>query len=163
MKARPVALLLAAAAAVVYFGLALPTRRAAADLGDEYRRARERRREASRRLSRAEREGPRRLVGRTHEPASQPAPDVLMALRHSVLKSVQASRVSNVRLSVNPGRGPVAATVHLSAEGRFEDVVSLSGAVAPAGSGIVLTRVRISPAGDAILLDLDALSLGEEP
>jgi hypothetical protein len=160
---RPLALLLAAAAAGVYFGWALPARRAAADLGDEYRRVRERRRETAQRLSRTEREGLARLVRRTSASASQPNTDALMTLRRSVLQSIQASRVSNVHLSVSPGRGPVAATVHLSAEGRFEDVVGLSGAVAPAGSGIVLARVRISPAAGAILLDLDALSLGEGP
>jgi hypothetical protein len=163
MRARPAALLLAATAAVVYFGLALPARRAAADLGDEYRRIRERRREAAQRLSRTEREGLGRLVRRTQASTREPPTDALMSLRRSVLKSIQASGVSNVRLSVNPGRGPVAGTVHLSAEGRFDEVVSLSGAVAPPGSGIVLARVRISPAADTIALDLDALSLGEGP
>jgi hypothetical protein len=163
MTTRPLALLIAALAAVVYFGFALPARRAAADLGDEYRRARERRREAAQRLSRTGREDLSRLARRTPVSAGEPGTEALIALRRSVLESIKASRVSTVHLSVGPGRSPVVATVHLTAQGRFEDVVSLSAAVAPAGSGIVLGRVRFSPSADAILLDLDALSLGGRP
>ena len=160
MTPRPVAFLLLTAAAAAYIGLALPARRAAADLGDDYRRARVRRRDAALRLSRIERQETARAPRRS---GSQFSSEALVALRRSVLESVKASGVSKVRLSFSPGRTPVAASVHLSGEGRFEDVVKLSAGLAPPGSGIVLDRVRFAPGSDTILLELDALSLEGSP
>ena len=162
MTARPVALLLVVAAVAAYAGLALPARRAAADLGDEYRRARERRRESSQRLSRTEHQLAAR--GRTTgKSAGQPSGEPLVSLRRAVLEAVKGSGVSNVRLSLSPGRAPVAASVHLSGEGRFEDVVRFTATVAPPGGTIVLDRVRLAPGPDMISLELDALSLEANP
>jgi hypothetical protein len=161
VTARPVALVLLAAALATYAGLALPTRRAAADLGDEYRRARERRRDASQRLSRMERRQATRANSTGVPGGSSGEP--LVALRREILEAVKGSRVSNVRLSLNPGHAPVAASVHLSGEGRFEDVVRFTGTVAPPGGSIVLDRVRFAPGLDTISLELDAMSLEANP
>jgi hypothetical protein len=162
VTARPVALLLVAAAVAAYAGLALPARRAAADLGDEYRRVRERRRDASQRLSRTEHQlAARRSM--TGGSAGQPPGEPLVSLRRAVLEAVKGSGVSNVRLSLSPGRAPVAASVHLSGEGRFEDVVRFTATVAPPGGTIVLDRVRFAPGPDTISLELDALSLEANP
>ena len=161
MTARAVALLLLAAALAAYGGVALPARRAAAALGDDYRRARDRRREATLRLSALQREQAARQVAARSSAGSGGEP--LVALRRAVLESVKGSGVSNVRLSLNPGRPPVAASVHVSGEGRFEDVVRFTAAVAPPGGGVVLDRVRFTPGPEAILLELDALSFEARP
>lgn len=161
MSARPLAFLLLTAAAAGYAGLALPAQRAAADLGDDYRRARERRRDATQRLSRIERQ-PAAQGGARRGPEG-PSSEPLVSLRRSVLESVDGSGVSNVRLSLSPGRAPVAASVHLSGEGRFEDVVRFTAAVAPPGGRVVLERVRLAPGPDTIFLELDALSLEGNP
>lgn len=162
MTARPAAFLLLTAAVAAYAGLALPARRAAADLGDDYRRARERRRDATQRLSRIERR-PTARGSALRAPDGQPSSEPLVSLRRAVLESVQGSGVSNVRLSLSPGRAPVAASIHLSGEGRFEDVVKFAAAVAPPGGNIVLDRVRFAPGPDTIFLELDALSLEANP
>jgi len=161
---RVVALVLLVLAAGAYVGVALPTRRAAADLGDDYRRARERRREAAQRLSRIDRRGISRARAALPRPVTGEGPSAaLVALRLSVLESVRESGVSRVSLAVSPGRPPVAASVHLSASGRFDDLVQLSAAVARPGSGIVLDRVRLVPGSDSISLELDALRLEGNP
>jgi len=153
------------AALLVYVGLALPARRAAANAGDEYRKARSERREVLQRLSRMQRvravraQAAAALVG-----GGAPASDgSLLEFRRSVLSSLEGHDVSILRLVVTPGRPPVTARVSLSADGRFVDVVRLTGGLVAPGSGLVLDKVRIGPATAGAALQLEALSLGRLP
>ena len=164
MNARRLAAALLAVAAIVYGGLALPARRSAVAAGDEYRRARDRRREALARLDQLQRrEATRQRAAAALAVGSEsPPPDpggMLVAVRRSVLASLAGSGTSNVRLVVQPGRPPVAATFQLAAEGPFADAVRLAGHVARPGMGIALQTVRFSPRPTGVLLELDGLRL----
>jgi hypothetical protein len=165
MNARRLAAALLVVAAIVYGGLGLPARRSAAAAGDEYHRVRDRRREALARLDKLERrEDARRraaaaLAGARAAPSPGPG-GLLVALRRSVLASLAGSGTSNVRLVVQEGHAPVAATLQLAAEGTFADAVRLAGHVARPGMGIVLQTVRFSPRPTGVLLELNGLSLG---
>lgn len=165
MSARLLGLALLLGGLLVYVGLALPARRASANAGDDYRKARGQRRDALQRLSRMERVRTARaqaaaaLVGK----GASGSDASLLEFRRSVLSSVEGHGVSNVRLRVTPGRPPVAARVSLSADGSFADVVGLAGGLVSPGSGLVLDQVRIRPAAAGVALDLEALSLGREP
>jgi hypothetical protein len=149
---------------LVYVGFALPARRAAADAGDEYRKAREQRREALQRLSRTQRLRTARVQAAAALAGKGAAsPDAsLLEFRRSVLSSLEGHGVSNVRLRVTPGRAPVAARVSLSADGPFADVVGLTGGLVRPGSGLVLDQVHIRPTTAGATLDLEALSLGRQ-
>jgi hypothetical protein len=164
MNARRLAAALFVIAAIVYGGLALPARRSAVAAGDEYRRARDRRREALTRLNQLERrEAARRraaaaFAGNSASPAPGPG-GLLVAVRRSVLASVEGSGTSNVHLVVGQGRPPVAATLQLAAEGPFAEAVRLAGHVARPGMGIALQTVRFSPGATGVLLELNGLRL----
>ena len=162
MTARRGAVILLMVAAAIYAGLALPARRAAAEAGDEYRRARERRREAFGRLARIERlEAARQRAAAsvTASPAATQAGSAPVALRRSVLASLEGSGASNVRLAVHAGRRPVAATFQLSARGPFLEAVRLAGHVARPGTGIVLQSVRFTPNAADVSFELNGVTV----
>ena len=164
MNARRLAAALIIVAAVVYVGFALPARLAAVAAGDEYHRARDRRREALARLDQLERRqaARRRAAAALAGASASPSPGAsgsLVALRRSVLASLAGSGTSNVRLVVQAGRPPVAATLQLSAEAPFADAVRLAGHVARPGMGIALQTVRFTPRTTGVLLEMDCLSL----
>ena len=81
-------------------------------------------------------------------------------MRRSVVQTLQSAGVSGVRLSVTPGRPPYAARVRLSASGPFPEVMALAGRIARPETGVVLERVRLSPRGGGVALDLDGVTLG---
>ena len=58
------------------------------------------------------------------------------------------------------GRAPYAVRVHLAAEGPFSEVVGLTGLLARPERGLVLERVHLSPRGERVSLDLEAVTLG---
>ena len=68
-----------------------------------------------------------------------------------------------MRLGVRPGRPPASASVALSAEGSFADVMSLTGELSRAGRGLVLDRVRLNARSSRVGLDVEALGLGSIP
>jgi hypothetical protein len=163
MSARRLGLGLLLAGLLVYVGVARPAWRAAADTGDEYRKAREQRREALQRLSKAERvRGARARAAGAVAAGSSPGAG-LLELRRSVLSSLEGHAVSNVRLRVTAGRAPVVARVSLSGEGGFAEVVGLAGGLVRPGSGLVLDQVRIRPAPVGATLEMEALSLEGQP
>jgi hypothetical protein len=168
VKQRRIAILLLVIAGAIYAGFALPARKAATDAGEEYRRARDRRREALARLVQLERQDAARqravaaMASMAAAAAERPG-SALIALRRSVLASIEGSGASNVRLAVQPGRPPVAATVQLSAEGSFADAVQLAGKVARPEMGIVLQSVRLTPYASGVRLELEGVSLGALP
>jgi hypothetical protein len=159
MRRRSIGALLAVVAAVAYLGFVLPARRAAADAGDEDRRARERKREALARLARVERVRASRQKAASTLGAA-PGGVSLVELRKSVLASLAQHSLSDVHLRVIEGRAPVLARVSVSAEGSFIDVVSMTGGLVRAGGGLVLDRVRVHPRGQGVVVELEALRLG---
>lgn len=162
MTARILAGLLLVGALLIYMGAALPMRRAAAATGDDYRRARDARRTSVTRLAEAERReaAHRAALLLVAPPEAGSEKEVLGALRRSVIASLDEARVSKVHLSISPGRAPVRASLQLSAEGEFQDVVRLSGRIARPGSGLTLDRVRLDPTANGVALQLEGLSLG---
>jgi hypothetical protein len=165
MTARILAAFLLVAALLVYVVVALPMRRAADASGDEYRRARDARRASVARLAQAERREAARKAALVlvTPPQAGGEKEAMGALRRSVIASLGEARVSNVRLNITPGRPPVRATLQISAEGDFQEVVRLSGRIVRPGSGLTLDRVRLDPTATGVTLQLEGLSLGATP
>jgi hypothetical protein len=151
VKPRLPALALLALAATLHVGLTLPLQREAGQALAEYRRLREERKDARARLAGPGRGGARRA------PATGTPADPLAALRRSALACLAGARVVGVRLEVRPAAAPAAATLRLSAEGDYAELVRLAGRLA--ASGVVLGQVRFAPAASGLLLDLEATSL----
>ncbi|HEY2941536.1 MAG TPA: hypothetical protein VGN09_03790 [Vicinamibacteria bacterium] len=163
-KARVAGLVLLLLAVVVYVAGALRLESQAAAASDEYRQARDRRRDARSRLAELERREAARTRAVAVLAAARKAPaGGLRDVRRSVVDLVTRSRVSAVRLGVRPGRAPASAAVALSAEGSFTDVMRLTGELARAGSGLVLDRVRLDSRASRVGLDLEASGLGSVP
>jgi hypothetical protein len=164
MTLRSASALVLLAAGLLYVGVALPLQRRSATTAEEYRRLREDRRAASEKLSLLE----RRERARSRAVGARPlragaTTDATSLLRLSVVDALRGAPVSNVRLSVRPGRAPVGATVSLTVEGAFHEVLRLSSRLAgPAGS-TVLSRIRMTPLPTGVAMDLEGLSLRGRP
>ena len=160
MTRRGLGLALLLLAGGAYGGIALPTRRAAAEMGDEYRQARQRRYAAVQRLASAERRRVSReraaLMAGSAFASERPS---LMDFRASVLASLATYKLSDLKLTVTPARSPVAARVHVSAEGSFSVILSLTGSLVRPGSGLVLDRIRLDPRPTGAVLDVEGLWL----
>ncbi len=141
MTARIVGLVLLIGASLCYVGLVGPARRDLAAVQGVQVRAR---------ITAAREPGRGDSTGR---------------LRNAVLRVVDASRVSGVTLSVSAGRVPVAAKVHLTAEGRFADLVPLTGGLVSGPPGLVLERLRLTltPAAGRIVADVEGFRLEGAP
>jgi hypothetical protein len=150
-----VALALIAGAALLYVAWARPLESRAAAAADEFRKARQERHAAEARLALA-----RRRVSALD--AAGGAPSDPPALRRSVVRLLEHSRLSSVRLVVRPDRPPVTARVSLFADGAFADLVQLSGRLVRPGTGLVLERLRLAPRSSALGMDVEAVSLGVE-
>lgn len=162
MRPRHLALLLLAAAALLYAAVALPARSRAATAGEEYRRLRTARREAQSRLAGLQRrEAERGRAGALLAAASLGPGEAHTRLRRAIVDSLREVPVSGARLVVQPGVAPVAATVRLSAQGSYPDVLRLAGRLAGPRCGVVLERVRLSPAASGgLLIELEGMSPG---
>lgn len=156
MRMRLLALALLAAAAAIHVLVTLPAQRQAAADGAEYRRVREQRRLVQARLARLERaEQLRRQAAAVF---AAPAPEETVRLaRRSLIASLDGLPLSNVRISVRPGRDDVAAVVTLTAEGGFDEVVQFSGHVVRPGSGLVLQTVAFTTRQRVVSLTVDAV------
>jgi hypothetical protein len=159
MIARWIAAALVVAGVVLYATVAVPTQRQAAAAADEYRRARDEARDIRTRLARLERRDAAHIRASTALAAATPGGTV-RAVRRSVVQTLQNAGVSGVRLSVLPGRPPYAARVRLSASGPYAEVMALAGRLAHPETGVVLERVRLSPRGGAVALEIDGVTLG---
>lgn len=157
MKTRVLVLGLLAAAAAVHVLVTVPLQRRAATDGDQFRRMRDERRLAQARLSRFQRgETLRRQAAGLLAGAA--AEDAVRLVRRSLIASLDRADVSKVRVSVRPGsRDHVAATVTLTAEGDFDDVVRLSSQVVRNGSGLLLQAVTFSPRPPVVGVAVEAL------
>jgi hypothetical protein len=151
-------------AVVLYVAGALRLESQAAAASDEYRQARDRRRDVRSRLAELERREAARARAIAILAAARSAPaGGLRDVRRGIVDLVTRSRVSGVRLGVRPGRPPASAAVALSAEGSFADIIRLTGELAQAGRGLVLDRVRLDGRSSRVGLDVEASGLGRVP
>jgi hypothetical protein len=158
MNARWIAAALGAAGVALYAAAAIPMQRQAAEAADEYRVARDEARDIRLRLARLERRDAAHLRAASALAGATPA-DTVRAVRRSVVQTLQGAQVSGVHLGVLATRAPYSSRVHLSATGAFPEVMALAGRIARPETGVVLEHVRLAPRGDAVSLDLDAVTL----
>lgn len=161
MSAGRVAFLaLLVAAGGLYWGVALPARRATARAEAELQRVKAEREPLRRRLEERER---RRAVEEAWRRAGPGGSQGALTLRRSLLASIEGAPVSAVRLDVTPVPAPLAVRARLSAEGSFEDLVTLSQRVVGLETGLVPERLRWAAAGSEVSLDLEASTLRGPP
>jgi hypothetical protein len=160
---RVLAGLLVAAAGLLYLAITVPARRAAAEAQDAYGREREERQGLRSRL--AERELTAAAEARaTAAVAMAGTPGYPVGhLRRSVVASLEGAGVSGVRISVTPGRDPVAARLQLSAEGPYAEALRLTGRLVRPGSGLILETVRLRPSAAGLGIDVVGFSLAGRP
>jgi len=161
MSPRGLAALLLAAAGLLHAGVAAPARGEADRALLEHQRLLQERRATRARLTGLERrDAARQRAAAGSAAIGADAPE----LRRATLASLQGAGVSGVRLEVHPAKPPLGATLHVTAEGRSTDVLRLSGRLAGPETGLVLSRVRLSPAHDGLLtLDVEGFSLEGRP
>ena len=164
MKVRVAGLVLLLLAVALYVAGAVRLESEAAAASDEYRQARDRRRDARSRLAQLERREAARARAIAILAAARNAPaGGVREVRRGIVDLVTRSSVAGVRLGVRPGRPPASAAVALSAEGSFADVMSLARELSRAGRGLVLGRVRLEARSSRVGLDLEASGLGSPP
>jgi hypothetical protein len=173
MIVRVLAMALLLAAGFGYAGLAVPARRDAASVQDEYARARDERQRLRARLAELERRSqararaPAAIGGAPGRPSTAQGGargrELPASVRRAVLGVVDGAHLSGVQLSVSAGRSPVGAKVRLTAEGRFADLVPLAGRLTSGPPGLVLERVRMSPKEGRVVADVEAFRLEDAP
>jgi hypothetical protein len=144
---------------VLYVAVAVPAQRQASAAAEEYRRARDEARDVRTRLARLERRDAAHTRAAAAITGATPG-ETVRAVRRSVVQTLQGAGVSGVRLSVAPGRAPLAARVRLTASGPFPEVIALTNRIARPETGVVLERIRLSPRASGVTLDLDGVTLG---
>jgi hypothetical protein len=160
MKLRWAAGVLLGLAGILHFGVAAQAWHDAARAGEEQRRLRAERRAAQERVVSLEREeglfaSAQAALGSADSPEGRAAPQ----LRRAILAELRGARVRNVRLSVRPGRGRIAAVASLALAGSFDEVNRVAGALVKAGSARALSHARLSALPDGVTLDMDLQSL----
>lgn len=152
--------LLALAALAVHVGLTTRYRAQASASADQYRQVRDERRLVGSRLALELRlEDAQRRTGRL--PAADPGLTPARAARLQVVRSLEGSGVSRVRLGVAPTpREPLLVNVRLTGEGSFEDVLRFAGQVVRPGSGLLLQEVALDTQDERVGLSLEAVGLG---
>jgi len=159
MKVRLGAASLLVVAVALYAAVAVPMQRQAAAAADEYRRARDEARDIRARLARLERRDAAHARA-SHAIAADTPGAAVRAVRRSVVQTLQAARVSGVRLGVMAARAPYTTRVHLTAAASFADAVALTGLLARPETGVVLDRVQLTPRGDGVALEVEGVTLG---
>ena len=159
-RVRGVALLLLAATAAVYAGLALPLQKKAAAAADAYRGARDERRAAYARLGEIRRrESALRRAAPSGGAGDALSRDPVGQTRQGIVASLEGASLTGVRLAVGPGRPPAVAQVNLSAEGPFAEVVRLTGELVRPGSGVVLEQLHLSGRESRVTMRLQGVGL----
>jgi hypothetical protein len=77
--------------------------------------------------------------------------------------SLAETPLSAVRVSVQSGRGEVAAAVALAGQGGLDEVLRAVERLTRPGSGLVLSRVRLRAAPAGVALELEAMGLRPRP
>jgi hypothetical protein len=160
MNTRNVVVALVAAGLLVQWGLTAQWRTESAALANEHQRILGEHRAAARRVAELERRAALRARVSPRGAAEVPTDEALQKIRSGVVNAL--GRVSHSRLEVRPGPAPAMATVSLSTDGSFLEIVDLVSTLARPGSGLVVQRVMLQPSGlGGIQLQLDAVALGE--
>jgi hypothetical protein len=148
------------AAGGLYWGVALPARRATAQAEAELQRVEAERDPLRQRLEERER---RRAVEEAWRRAGPGGKYRALTLRRSLLASIDAAPLSGLRLDVTPVPAPLAVRARLSAGGRFEDLVALAQRVVGFRTGLVPERLRWAVTGSEVSLDIEASTLRGQP
>jgi hypothetical protein len=158
LTGRQVALVLAAIAALVYFGLARPLRAQAAAYADAFGAARVERHDAVARVTELQRrsEARARAVAALKGAAGDPA-GTTRAVRGSVARAVERSRATRPQLTIRPGSNGV--EVKVSARGPAADVLDLAGQLARTEHGVVLQRVSFARSAGTVSLTVEGLGI----
>jgi hypothetical protein len=160
VRLRVAALALAVLALALHFGVARPAARAVVASGEEQRRLHDELRALRARLAELERgEAARQGVLRALA-ADVPAERAVAELRRAMLDAVAGASIEGVRLSVRPGRAPVAATAALSAACPLPAALRVILGLTRPGSGFVPSRVRLAARGQDVAMDVEGLTLG---
>jgi hypothetical protein len=153
VSVRGAAFLVLAAAFLVLVGFALPLRsRAAAAQEERLLALRERDQALSELEGLKRRSAALQAVSAAGDPGS---------LRQAVIGSLDDAAVSNVRLTVQPARPPLVASLKFSAEGGFDDLVALSGRIAGPGTGLVLEACQFVSRPQDLRLEINAVGVGK--
>jgi len=164
VNARVAAGVLLALAAVTYFGVAVPLRTRAEAGRAEFRQAREQRRQSRVRLVSLERRRAARERAAAFLASARSATgDTSSMVRRAVVRSLEAARVSDVTLSVRPGRPPAGAAVSLSAQGSFADVMRLLATLARPETGLVFENVQLLPRPGGLIVQVQASGALQPP
>jgi hypothetical protein len=156
VKSRILAAALAVAAVLLFFAMARPWRARALALGDEYRVARDERRQKREQLQERERrETTVRQAVAAVSAAPRPPGETVRQVRRTVVQALDGAHLGGVRLSVRPDR--TGARVRISAAGPVDRVLGLTAALAHPGQGVVLDSVRLARDSDGLVLELQAL------
>ena len=157
MSSGQAALVCAAVAALLYFGVARPLRAQASAYSDAFGAARIERRDAATRLSDLQRrsQARARAVAAVKGAAGDPAVTT-RAVRRSVAQAVEGSR-AGVHLAIRPSANGVA--VNVTARGPAADVLDLAGQLARPEFGVVLERVSFTRSAGAVGLRVDGLGI----
>ena len=157
MSSRAAAFMLAAAAAVLHFGVARPLRAQASAYADAFGAARIERRDASTRVSELQRlsQARARAVAAVKGAAGDPALTT-RAVRRSVAQAVEGSRAAGIHLAIRPSASGV--DVNVNARGPAAAVLDLTGQLARPEFGVVLERVSFTRSDGSV--GLQVLGLG---
>ena len=156
-RERAIFFALLLAAGFVYGGMALPARRGLAQAEAELLKLKAERQPLQDRLFERER---RRTAGELWSKAAARGQEPpVTALRRTLLQSLEAAAVSDVRLSVSPAPAPLAARARLSAQGSFRDLVALAQTIAGPRTGLVPERIRLVLSGALLSLEIDGATL----
>jgi hypothetical protein len=157
VTARAAALVMAAAAALLYFAVARPLRAQAAAYADAFGAARLDRREASAHVSDLQRrsQARARAVAAVKGAAVDRAVTT-RAVRRSVAQAVEGSR-ADVHLAIRPSADGV--DVNVTARGPAADVLDLAGRLARPEFGVVLERVSFTRSAGAVGLQVEGLGI----
>jgi hypothetical protein len=154
---RVPALVLLLLAGGLYGAVAVPARRAAAQVEAELARARAEGEPLRRRVAEGE---PQRAALDAWRQAGPGADGSLTGVRRRLLQSVTGAPVSEVRLSVVAVNPPLAARTRFAALGSFSDLVGLSERLIGPGTGVVPERMSFARTGSELALELDGVVLG---
>jgi hypothetical protein len=153
---RAPALVLFLLAAGLYVGVALPARRAAAQVETELARVQAESEPLRRRVAEGE---PQRAAEEAWRQAGEQGDDSVTGLRRLLLQSVAGAPVSRVRLSVAAASPPLAARTRFAAFGSFSELVALSERLIGPRTGVVPDRLRWALTGSELSFELDGVVL----
>jgi hypothetical protein len=157
VRRRLAAVLLLAASAWLWFGVAAPARRARDAARDEFARLRAERERLRTQVEAASR---RAAVVITPEKGASAA----RALRRALLRAAEAASVSDVAIAASPARGRFAAAGRLSAEGSLESLLAVADRLTDPATGVALRKFVLTAAEpDKLRLEAEAVSLRAGP